>query len=101
MPAQPSTFTHLPFSSALYCSKKCLIWSFRYSGTSSIDFRFAVIGQILSCGTATSFASTPDSSVICSMPSTRERTIEPASSGNGVITSTSTGSPSPDSVCGM
>ncbi|KGC54738.1 hypothetical protein DO65_6249 [Burkholderia pseudomallei] len=25
MPSQPSTFTHLPFSSALYCSKKCLI----------------------------------------------------------------------------
>ena len=62
---------------------------------------WAVAGLSLLTGTATSFASTPDSSVIFSMPSARQRTTHPWMSGNGVTTSTSTGSPSPDSVCGM
>jgi hypothetical protein len=55
----------------------------------------------LSTGTAISLASMPASSVIFSMPTGRQRTTTPVISGIGVTTSTSTGSPSSDRVCGM
>lgn len=48
--------------------------------------------------TATSLASSPDSSVIFRTPTGRQRITEPGSSGYGVGTSTSTGSPSRDRV---
>ncbi|CSI83704.1 Uncharacterised protein [Vibrio cholerae] len=50
------------------------------------------------CGTATTFASSPDSSVIFSTPTGRQRITEPGIRGYGVGTKTSTGSPSSDRV---
>ena len=57
--------------------------------------------RILSIGTASSLLSPPASSCIFSMPIGRQVTTTPEMSGTGVITSTSTGSPSSASVCGM
>ena len=53
-----------------------------------------------SAGTASNFASPPDSSSIFSIPRGRQRTTTPGSSGKGVCTSTSTGSSSSATVCG-
>jgi hypothetical protein len=52
-------------------------------------------------GTARILASPPASSSILSMPIGRQRTTTPVMSGTGESTSTSQGSPSSDSVCGM
>ena len=52
-------------------------------------------------GTARSFVSPPASSDILSMPMGRQRTTTPGMSAKGVITRTSVGSPSSESVCGM
>ena len=47
------------------------------------------------------FSSPPASSVILSTPIGRTAITEPGSSGRVLATSTSQGSPSSDSVCGM
>jgi hypothetical protein len=54
-----------------------------------------------SIGTASTLASPPASSSILSMPIGRQRTTTPVISGTGEMTSTSHGSPSSESVCGM
>ena len=51
-------------------------------------------------GTASTLPSPPASSSIFRMPIGRQVTTTPGISGTGVITSTSTGSPSSASVCG-
>ena len=60
----------------------------------------APAATVLPAGTASTLPSTPASSSIIRMPRGRQGTTTPGSSGYGAITSTSTGSPSPDRVCG-
>ncbi|CPL18025.1 Uncharacterised protein [Bordetella pertussis] len=71
------------------------------AGRSSYDLMLRYGGYSFSMGTASSLASPPDSSSISSTPMARQRTTAPIWIGNGVRTSTSAGSPSFDSVCGM
>ena len=75
--------------------------AFRRMGfTSSTVFQGSYILRILVVGTASTLPSTPASSSIFRMPSARQGTTTPGCSGYGVITSTSTGSPSPERVWG-
>ena len=55
---------------------------------------------LFSVGTATSLESPPASSSIFRMPNGRHGMTTPGCKGNGVTTSTSTGSPSAAMVCG-
>jgi hypothetical protein len=63
-------------------------------------FQGSYMPNILVVGTASTLPSIPASSSIFRMPRARQGTTTPGCSGYGVITSTSTGSPSPDRVLG-
>jgi hypothetical protein len=54
-----------------------------------------------SVGTARILASSPDSSSMRSRPTGRQVTTTPDTTGTGITTITSVGSPSPHNVCGM